>query len=200
MQLAKDGTIILDMDEAAETNHTTICCKHCHLAPSLIEEWVTIQFGSLEPVVFPVVVPTTLVEVEPTLDTFSDDDEGWTLVTRRRLKKQRHTQPPPPRQRKRQGKKKNSRRPKGKKRPNSNRKHEAQPVDMLEQEPLLPVTLEEFFPRDFFRKVAINMVSCSGLEDENSEEDVQEDVQEVSAPSTDDKVLAVLEVLPERMS
>ena len=57
------------------------------MAPSLIEEWVTIQFGSLEPVMFPVMVPTTLVEVEPTLGTFSDDDEGWTLVTRRRPKK-----------------------------------------------------------------------------------------------------------------
>jgi len=44
------------------------------------------------------------------------------------------------------------------------------------------------------------MVSYSELEDENSEEDVQEDVQEVSALSTDDKVLAVLEVLPKRMS
>ena len=41
MQLAKDGTIILDLDEAAETNHTTIWCEHCHLAPSLIEELVT---------------------------------------------------------------------------------------------------------------------------------------------------------------
>jgi len=36
------------------------------------------------------------------------------------------------------------------------------------------------------------MVSCSELEDGDSEEDVQEDVQEASAPSTDDKVLAVL--------
>jgi len=52
MQLAKDGTIILDMDEAAKTNHTIICCEHCHLAPSLMEEGVTIQFGSLEPMVF----------------------------------------------------------------------------------------------------------------------------------------------------
>ena len=97
MQLAKDGIIILDTDEAAETNHTTICCEHCHLAPSLIEEWVTIQFGSLEPVMFPVMVPTTLAKDEPTLGTFSDDDEGWTLVTRRRPKKQRHAQPPLPR-------------------------------------------------------------------------------------------------------
>jgi len=44
------------------------------------------------------------------------------------------------------------------------------------------------------------MVSCSELEDENSEEDVQEDVQEVYALSADDKVLVVLEVLSERMS
>jgi len=52
MQLVKDGTIILDLEEAAETNHTTIWCEHCHLAPPLIVELVTIQFGSLEPMVF----------------------------------------------------------------------------------------------------------------------------------------------------
>ena len=170
------------------------------MAPSLTEEWVSIQFGSLEPVVFLVMVPTTVVEVEPTLNTFSDDDEGWTLVTRRRPKKQRHAQPPPLRRRKRQGRKKNPRRPKGRKRPNSDRKHEVQPVDLLEQEPLLPITLEEFFPRNFFRKVAGDMVSCSELEYEDSEEDVQEDVQEASIPNTNNKVLAVLEVLPEHMS
>jgi len=61
MQLAKDGTIILDLNEAAETSHTTIWCEHCHLAPSLIEEFVTIQFGSLELVVLPVMVPTTFM-------------------------------------------------------------------------------------------------------------------------------------------
>jgi len=44
------------------------------------------------------------------------------------------------------------------------------------------------------------MVSCSKLEDEDGEEDVQADVQEGPSPSTDDKVLAVLEVLSERMS
>ena len=74
MQLAKDGTIILDLDEAVETNHTTIWCEHCHLAPSLIEKLVTIQFGSLEPVVLPVMVSTTLVEAEPVLDILNEDD------------------------------------------------------------------------------------------------------------------------------
>jgi len=54
MHLAKDGTIILDLDDAAETNHTTIWCEHCHLAPSLIEELVILKFGSLEPMMLPV--------------------------------------------------------------------------------------------------------------------------------------------------
>ena len=71
---------------------------------------------------------------------------------------------------------------------------------MLEQEPHIPVTLKGFFSRDFFRKVAVNMVSCSKLEDEDGEEDVQIDVQEATPPSIDYKVLAVLEVLPEHMS
>jgi len=90
MQLAKDGTMILDLEEAAETNHPTIWCEHCHLAPPLTEELVTIQFGSLEPVMLPVMVPKKLVEAQPVPDILIEDDEGWTLVTRRRPKKQRH--------------------------------------------------------------------------------------------------------------
>ena len=82
MQLVKDGTMILDLDEATKTNHTTIWGEHCYLAPSLIEELVTIQFGSLEPVVFPVMVPITLVEAKPVPDIPNEDDEGWSLVTR----------------------------------------------------------------------------------------------------------------------
>jgi len=35
MQLAKDGTSILDLDEAVETNHMTVWHEHSHLAPSL---------------------------------------------------------------------------------------------------------------------------------------------------------------------
>ena len=46
----------------------------------------------------------------------------------------------------------------------------------------------------------VNIVSCSELDDEDGEEDVQTYVQEVSPSSIDDKVLAALKVLPERMS
>jgi len=107
MQLAKDGTIIRDLEEAADTNHTTIWCDRFFLAPSLIEELVTIYFGSLEPVMLLVMVPQKLVEAKPVPDILSEDDEGWTLVTRWMPKKQRHIQPPPLRPRKRQGRKKN---------------------------------------------------------------------------------------------
>jgi len=82
VQFPNDRTILLDLDEVIETNHTTIWCEHCHLAPSLIEEFVIIQFGSLEPVVLLVMVPTALVEAEPVPNILNEVVEGWTLVTR----------------------------------------------------------------------------------------------------------------------
>jgi len=60
MQLAKDRTIILDLEEATETIYTTIWCEHSHLARPLIEELVIIQFGSLEPVMLRVIIPKDL--------------------------------------------------------------------------------------------------------------------------------------------
>ena len=36
-------------------------------------------------------------------------------------------------------------------------------MDLLKQEPLVPVTLEVFFPMGFFEKVTINMTSCSEI-------------------------------------
>ena len=62
LQLAQDGMIIIDLDEAAETNHMTILCKHCDLAPSMREELVTIQFRSFELVMRSLMVPVTLAE------------------------------------------------------------------------------------------------------------------------------------------
>jgi len=104
MQLAKDGTIILGLDKVAEANHMTVWCELCQspqqqispqqlfmgepdLAHSLREELVTIQFGTLEPVVPSLMVPTTVVEVDPVLGILDEDDEGWTLVTRRTPRK-----------------------------------------------------------------------------------------------------------------
>ena len=87
MQLARDGTIILDLDEVAETNHTIVWCEHCHLASSVTEELVTLQFGSLKPVVLLLMVPATLMEVRPVPDIANEGDKGWALGTRRRPKR-----------------------------------------------------------------------------------------------------------------
>ena len=86
--MAQDGTIILDLDEAVETNHTIILYEHCDLAPAMKEEWVTIQFGSFEPVMILLMVPMTLMEVEHVQGIPDKDNEGWTLVARRRPRKQ----------------------------------------------------------------------------------------------------------------
>jgi len=86
--------------------------------------------------------------------------------------------------------------PRGKKKPNSGKSRGVQPVELLEQEPFAPVTLEEFFPRGFFKNSTVNIVSCSELEDEDDEEDLQK----ASFSNTEDRVLAFLEAFPERVS
>jgi len=53
-----------------------------------------------------------------------------------------------------------------KKRSKTNKRQEIQPINLLEQEPLVPVTLKEFFPVDFFDKVTVNMTSCYEMKDE----------------------------------
>jgi len=107
MQLARDGKIILDLDDTAEINHisTQLECsssagkpKHTHpcgrvnirLISSLREKLVAIQFGSLEPVMVPIESKGPLTEIDPFMDVSDKanvDKEGWTIVTRRRLRK-----------------------------------------------------------------------------------------------------------------
>jgi len=54
-------------------------------------------------------------------------------------------------------------------------RQEIQPIDLLKQEPLVPVTLEEFFHVDFFDKDTINKTSCYEMEDEeNGDEEKME--------------------------
>jgi len=46
------------------------------------------------------------------------------------------------------------------------KRHEIQPINLLTQEPLVPVTLEKFFPIGFLEKVTVSMTSCYELEEE----------------------------------
>ena len=101
----------------------------------------------------------------------------------------------PLRRRKRHGRKKSPYHSKGKKKSKNVKRHEILPIDLLKQEPLVPVTLEKFFPTGFFEKVTVNMTSCSELEEE---EDEGSDGQEES-PQVADKTVTVLKVLPFHM-
>ena len=121
-------------------------------------------------------VPTTLMETEHVLDIHDEDNEGLMLATRRRPRRQMQVQPPLLRRRKSHARNKKPRCPRGKKKLNSGKRHGVQAIEVLEQEPLVPVTSEEFFPRGFFKNATVNMVSCSELEYEDDEEDAQEDL------------------------
>ncbi|KAL9224851.1 hypothetical protein vseg_000846 [Gypsophila vaccaria] len=94
MQLAKDGKIILDIDEAVTTNHTTVSMDQPD-AMNLHDqnEWCVyaIQFGSLEPVTLHVrrASPTVQPVLQSVNSTSKDVDEaGWTLVSRRKRRGQ----------------------------------------------------------------------------------------------------------------
>ena len=92
-------------------------------------------------------------------------------------------------------KKKSPRHLRGKEKSKHVKGHKILPIDLLDQEPLVPATLKEFFPTGFFEKVTVNMTSCSKLEEE---EDEGSDGQEES-PQVADKTLTVLEALSSRM-
>ena len=68
-------------------------------------------------------------------------------------------------------------------------------MDLLEQEPLVLVTLEEFFLVGFFNKFTINMTLSTELEDgEYDEEEEQE-----NSPKSDDKIVTTLKGLSMHM-
>ncbi|KAL2941826.1 Sal-like protein 4 [Bienertia sinuspersici] len=199
MQLARDGKIILDEDEAVESNYASVSlepCTHGRL----------IQFGSLEPVMLQVFQPPAqcLEQVKFARETHEEDGGGWTLVTRRRPKKKVVPQPPPLRQQKRQRRRKDHKRSKGKKRKDkSTNKFQSLPVGLLEQKRREPVTLEEFFPETYFHEVSINTVTCSLAEEEKSQEEKKQvdekGLNHKADLDKDAKILALLDTVPSRM-
>jgi len=114
MQLARDGKIILDLDDTIETNYISIQLKcssspwkqkhtrphdkvNIELISFLGQELITIQFGSLESAVVPIESKEPLTETDLFVDVSDkadDNEEGWTLVTHWRLRKQSQVQSP----------------------------------------------------------------------------------------------------------
>jgi len=132
MQLARDGKIILDLDDYAGANHISAeysppsrqqrlarSCQQRESSAIGSQGLFTIQFGSLEPVILPLMVRGPVME---TNSNPAEDEEGWMLVTRRRPRNPKQAQPPPLCQKKRQGRRKTPRCAKSKKKSNASKK------------------------------------------------------------------------------
>ena len=94
----------MDLDDSARTNHISagVQCspvlrqqrparsleqEESSLIASQREELFTIQFGSLEHIVVPLMVQGSVVETNLTL---VEDKEGWTLVTQKRQRRRKN--------------------------------------------------------------------------------------------------------------
>jgi len=90
----------LDLDDPVGSNHISAQLEHSlpsrqqspsqtyeqektNMISSQGEDLFTIQFGSLEPVVVPLMAHILTVETS----LASDDEEGWTIVTRQKPRK-----------------------------------------------------------------------------------------------------------------
>lgn len=116
MQLAKEGKILLDLDDTIETNHASAILESPNTPQqqSTTQRALLIQFGTLEPVILLTqphvhqIEESQFKEWMEANDSLEDDNDGWELVTRRRSKGCSRPQPSPPRQKKRQNWMKNS--------------------------------------------------------------------------------------------
>jgi hypothetical protein len=97
LRLAKEGKVLLDLDEAVGSNHATFTFGSPSPTKTQSPLMLTprasckrIQFGTLEPVCLPCLEPQEDVDIE---DKLSSEGEGWTLVTHRKSRKQHNPKP-----------------------------------------------------------------------------------------------------------
>ena len=97
LRLAKEGKILLDLDEAVGSNHATFTFgspsptkMQFPLMSTLWASCKRIQFGALELVCLPCL---ELQEDADIKDKPSNEGEGWTLVTHRKSQKQHNPKP-----------------------------------------------------------------------------------------------------------
>ncbi|KAI5337678.1 hypothetical protein L3X38_016949 [Prunus dulcis] len=176
MNLARQGRIELDVDEIADANVATKV------------------FGSFDPVPLPALLKrlefqstrgihqvtdpcTKEVAGKPNNqggdgfvgDSFFDDNEGWTLVTRwkprtKRIPQRQNTQS------KRERRKKSSHKCSKTKTRIMVKRDSGQESGPLIQEPRIPITLEEYFPKMFFVRgptKAVHMTTCYQVDDKD---------------------------------
>ena len=151
MKLAQQGRIKLDLEDTAATHTTTIAFGSFDLVPLQRMHDHSRQCSSHTA---PFAQPLSGASDQ---DAPTGHEEGWTLVTYKKTWKPR---PQATRPKREQGKKHHR---SNNKKPNRNIRA-AKPTyagEPMEQEPHIPVSLHEYFPKDFFQQcttVACHMV------------------------------------------
>ncbi|KAM2675582.1 hypothetical protein EV1_002329 [Malus domestica] len=183
MKLAQQGRIELDLEDTAAT-HTT-----------------TVAFGSFDPVPLQTTpnhsyqcASYTAPSTQPSpganeQDAYTDDDEGWTLVTYKKTKKPKPQATRPKVEQVRKHRRRNSRKPKR----NVKVDKPTYAGEPVEQEPRIPVSLREYFPNDFFQQCTI--AACHMVEVETEEPSKSKDTT-----TEGEKTLTLEEGLPTHFS
>ena len=190
LRLAKEGKILLDLDETAEANHATFAIGSpiSVKSPTPMEVRSTlpstsrayckhIQFGTLEPMHMSCFNPQDDDKAD---DELVGDEEGWTFVTYKRLRKPRNPKPHVP-YKKRELQASNSKvTPKGKGTNGLKKQRKgSRPNELLQKEGPLPITLHEFFPKSFFAEGLMATTYMVSYHDADDREDPTEKEEKV---------------------
>uniref|UniRef100_A0A2N9HVR6 Uncharacterized protein n=1 Tax=Fagus sylvatica TaxID=28930 RepID=A0A2N9HVR6_FAGSY len=173
LRLAREGKILLDLDEAVGSNHATFTFGSPSptktQSPLMLTQGASckrIQFGTLEPVCLPCLEPQEDADIE---DKPSSEEEGWTLVTHRKPRKQHN---PKPRVIYAKGRRQMSRSMTPRQgRVMDNLKTQQKGVrieEALQKDSHSPITLREFFPEGYFAEDLVTtayMTSCHEVDE-----------------------------------
>ncbi|KAH7850616.1 hypothetical protein Vadar_000484 [Vaccinium darrowii] len=211
VDLASQNKILLDLNEAAESNHTTIVvgsqgspksdqkAKEEKLTLTVGAVAKTIQFGSLEPVIIQVQSQDVSAFSYADKNASTDADDGWILVTRKKSRKNKPNAKPV-RPRRGHGKKKHHQHTKRKGRRKMKAEKDVLEVRKpIEHNPLAPITLRDFFPTGYFKDdevEAVYMVSTS----EEITEDEEQNYAEKAVTNKEVSLLTTLKEAPPRFS
>jgi hypothetical protein len=184
LRLAREGKILLDLDEAIGSNHAMFTfglpSPTKTQSPLMLTPGASckrIQFGTLEPVCLPCLEPQEDADIE---DKPSSEEEGWTLVTHRKSRKQHN---PKPRVTYARGRHQMSRSMiphKGRVMDNLKTQQKGVRIEeVLQKSSHSPITLLEFFPEGYFAEDLVTtayMTSCHEVDERDGSVQGEEEV------------------------
>uniref|UniRef100_A0A2N9E6Y6 Uncharacterized protein n=1 Tax=Fagus sylvatica TaxID=28930 RepID=A0A2N9E6Y6_FAGSY len=184
LRLAREGKILLDLDEAVGSNHATFTFGSPSptktQSPLMLTPGASckrIQFGTLEPVCLPCLEPQEDADIE---DKPSSEEEGWTLVTHRKSRKQHNPKPRVIYAKRRRQMSRSMTPRKGRVMDNLKARQKGVRIEeVLQKDSHSPITLREFFPEGYFAEDLVTtayMTSCHEVDEQDGSVQGEEEV------------------------